>query len=297
MSNEDNQNENNQESIDDLIDKVELPEDETIEEEEAEEELDDLENEKENLEELDEEIELESKKEEKPDNLVKHLRSELKERNKQLRERDKRLKAYEEKKKALAELPPKPSLDDEDIDFDSELYDEKLLEWNELKRKHEKKANEEKQQQEELQKSHEEKVKAYRESMDSLPYEDAEDAEDTAKMFLNETQQALILEATDDPAKMIYAIGTNEKLAEQLAEVTNPVQFIAKVAKLETRLSSTMKKKPKPSANSRVKGGNVSRGSSDEVLDKLREEAAKTGDFTKVRQYKKRVAEAKANQG
>lgn len=283
-----------EESIDDLIENVELPEEEIEEEEIEQDEDDDLENEIENLEELDEEVEQEPKKEEKP-NLVQHLRKELKEKNKELREREKRLKAFEEKKNELGELPPKPSLDDEDIDFDQELYEEKLIDWNTQKQKHDEKANDARQQQEDLQADHESRVSAYRESMDALPYEDTDDAEDTAKMYLDDTQQALILQATDDPAKMIYAIGTNEKLAEQIAKVTNPVQFIAKVAKLEMRLNKNMPNKPKPSAASRVKGGAVSRKGSDEVLDKLRAEAEKTGDFTKVRQHKKRVREA--NQG
>jgi inosine/xanthosine triphosphate pyrophosphatase family protein len=110
---------------------------------------------------------------------------------------------------------------------------------------------------------------------------------------LNQTQQGIIVQGADDPALLVYALGKNPKKLQELSSISDPVDFAFKLAKLEAQLKVTNKKAPSP--ETRVKGAKtgVSSGSSDKVLERLRNEADKTGDYTKVLSYKKKLQNTK----
>jgi hypothetical protein len=103
---------------------------------------------------------------------------------------------------------------------------------------------------------------------------------------LSVTQQGIILQGAQNPAVLVYALGKNSNKAKELAGITDPVQFAFAVAKLETQLSVTKKQAPPP--EKRI-NGNGSLGTSNAQLDRLREEAARSGDFTKVIAFKKQL--------
>jgi hypothetical protein len=103
---------------------------------------------------------------------------------------------------------------------------------------------------------------------------------------LSVTQQGIILQGAQNPAVMVYALGKNPNKAKELAGITDPVQFAFAVAKLETQLSVQKKQAPPP--EKRI-NGNGSLGTSNAQLDRLREEAARSGDFTKVIAFKKQL--------
>jgi len=84
-------------------------------------------------------------------------------------------------------------------------------------------------------------------------------------------------------------LGKNPKKLEELSKITDPVDFAFKVAKLESQLKVTDRKAPKPEKRvSSNKSGGIS-GNSDKTLDRLRDEAAKSGDYTKVTAYKRKL--------
>ena len=116
---------------------------------------------------------------------------------------------------------------------------------------------------------------------------DYEDAEAVALETFNVTQQGIVLQGSDNPALIIYALGKNTSKAKELASITDPVKFAFAVAKLETQLKVTNRKaaaSPERTINSG--GGRIS-GSVDSTLERLREEALKTGDLSKVMAYKR----------
>ena len=66
------------------------------------------------------------------------------------------------------------------------------------------------------------------------------------------------------------------------------------VAKLEKDMKVTSKAKSPPPPERTVSGhGRVASGGTDTTLEKLREEAARTGDMTKVIEYKRKLRDTK----
>jgi hypothetical protein len=106
---------------------------------------------------------------------------------------------------------------------------------------------------------------------------------------MNVTQQGILLQGLDNPALVVYALGKNPKRAKELAAITDPVRFAAAAGKLEATLKVT--NRPKPPAPPRVVTGSAPiTGTVDSNLDRLRAEAERTGDYTKVMAYKRQAA-------
>ena len=104
-------------------------------------------------------------------------------------------------------------------------------------------------------------------------------------------QQGMIVQGAENPALLVYALGKNPKKAKELASITDPVKFAFAVAKLETNLKVT-KRKASSRPESKINGTGRPSGSVDNTLDRLRAEAEKTGNYTKVSQYKKQKQSA-----
>ena len=115
------------------------------------------------------------------------------------------------------------------------------------------------------------------------------DAETNVEDTLSLQQQQIIIQGAEDSALLVYALGNNPKKLEELSKASDPIEFAFKLAKLESQLKVTSRKAPKPERKvSTGKAGGIS-GNSDKTLDRLREEASKTGDYTKVTAYKNKL--------
>ena len=91
-----------------------------------------------------------------------------------------------------------------------------------------------------------------------------------------------------DPVLVVYALGKNPKKAAELSEIKDPVKFAFAVAKLETQLKvSSRKAATKPEKT--VNGSARVSGSVDSTLERLRAEASRTGDFSKLTAYKRKL--------
>ena len=94
-----------------------------------------------------------------------------------------------------------------------------------------------------------------------------------------------MLQGADNPALVVYALGKNPKKAQELASIKDPVKFAFAVAKLEKDLKVTNRRAAPPPERVVSGTGRVS-GAVDSTLERLREEASKSGDMTKVLAYK-----------
>ena len=188
------------------------------------------------------------------------------------------------------ELSSKPTL--EDADYDADAYERKLAAWYEQKREYEdqqRKVEEEKRKQTEAWKS---TLDTYAQKRQELKVKDYEDAEMIVQDELSNTQQGMILQGADNPALLVYALGKNPSKAKELASIQDPVKFAFAVAKLETQLKVTNRKaSTKP--ESQIVGKAPKSGTVDSNLERLRAEAERTGDYTKVVAYKKNKRAAK----
>jgi hypothetical protein len=202
------------------------------------------------------------------------------------RELEERLKAVAPATEQFPVVPgKKPTL--EDCDYDSDKFENELAGWFERKRQSEEAEAKQRAKQQEEAESWQKKLAGYNESKTGLKVPDFQDAEETVLETLNVTQQGIILQGAQNPAVVVYALGKNPKKAKELGEITDPVKFAFAVAKLETQLTVTSRKQAPPPE--KKINGNGSLDSSNGQLERLREEASRTGDYTKVMAFKRQL--------
>jgi hypothetical protein len=213
---------------------------------------------------------------------VRELRKTNRELQRQNRELQGKLQTTTTETKPVI-LGKKPSL--EDYDYDSEKYEDALTNWFDSKRR----ADEINARQEAevmtQQKDWQAKLDGYSKAKAELKVKDFEDAEAVAQELFSVTQQGVMLQGADNPALVVYALGKNLKKAKELSEIKDPVKFAFAVAKLEKELKVTNRKAAPPPERI-VSGTGRTSGAVDSTLERLRAEAEKTGNMTKVIQYK-----------
>jgi len=210
---------------------------------------------------------------------VRELRRKNREDQRRIRELEAKLAAQN----PAPTLGAKPTL--EDHDYDTDRYEAALAEWLERKKGYDAQLEAQKRQEEEQTLTWQEKLQAYANARTSLKVKDFEDAEQTIAEMFNVTQQGVVIQGAENPALVIYALGKNQKKAKELAEITDPVKFAFAIAKLETQLKVNKRTAPPPEKT--VGGTAPIRGAVDSNLDRLRMEAERTGDYSKVFAYKK----------
>jgi hypothetical protein len=216
-----------------------------------------------------------------------------------MRQREKELKAklaeQERKLKAL-ETPavddpgPEPTL--EDCDFNQETYKQRLRDWD---KKTERKAAQVQQaavaqqaiERDQTAKNNEylSKREAYSKSVPRYL-----EAEAAVLAALDPERQGLILRYAKNPALLVGALGRMPKALEDLARLPDRGQFIAAVSELETRVKENKKTATQaPPPEKPLRGSGAPPGTADKQLERLRAEAARTGDYTKVRQHREKL--------
>lgn len=212
--------------------------------------------------------------------LVKHLRN-------QVRERDRRLAEAEKAKQPEPEIVVgnKPDLYD-DCDGDPDKYEEALLDWHERKRAVEQRTNTRSEQQRQADQEWEAEKAAYAKKRAALPFKDVEDVESTVAATLNPAQLAMIVKTANDGPKLIYALGKNPAKLATLASITDPVKFIAASVRLEAEVKMS-KRRPSAEPDKPVRGsGSLSATATDAKETKLAADAARTGDRSALIKYR-----------
>ena len=213
---------------------------------------------------------------------VRELRKSNREKERRIRELEARLHTTQTENKPVA-LGAKPKLDD--FDYDAERFEQALDAWHERKRQHDVETEMVRQAEQQQHQAWQAKLDGYSKAKAELKVRDYEDAEALAQEVFNVTQQGVILQGADNPALVIYALGKNPKKAAELAKHTDPVKFAFAVAKLEKELKVTSRRAA-PAPERVIQGTGRVSGAVDSTLERLREEAARTGNMTKVIRYK-----------
>ena len=213
---------------------------------------------------------------------VKELRKTNRELQRQNRELQARVQAAPPETKPVV-IGNKPKL--EDHDYDADAYEEALTSWFERKRQADEVNAKQEAEVMNQQKAWQAKLDGYGKAKAELRVKDFEDAEEVAQQVFSITQQGVLLQGADNPALVVYALGKNPAKAKELAEIKDPVKFAFAVAKLEKDLKVTNRRQA-PAPERIVSGTGRSSGAVDSTLERLREEAARTGNMTKVIQYR-----------
>jgi hypothetical protein len=212
---------------------------------------------------------------------VRELRTQHKEQARRLRELEDENKALKAPKTET--IKAKPTL--EGCGYDEAKFETELTAWYEAKRKQDADAQAQRDAETAERKAWQDKLDAYEVAKKELKLPGLDDAEDAAKSQLDVTQQGIILHGAAKPALMFYVLGKNAKELERVAAIKDPVKFSFAIAQLEVQVKVTTKKAP-PAEKMPPAGGKSGSSSLDNTLDKLREEAARTGNYTKLHQYK-----------
>jgi hypothetical protein len=218
---------------------------------------------------------------------VRELRRRERELQREVRELRAKAQAPQQDETKPPALGAKPKL--EDHDYDAEKFEAALAAWFERKRQADEHAAKQKQAEEQQKQAWQARLDAYGKAKASLRVRDYDDAEASVTESLNVTQQGIIVSGAENPALVTYAIGKDPAKLKELAAISDPVKFAFAVAKLETQLKVNPRK---PAAAPEVIVKSTTRlagGSHDQVLERLREEADKTGDLTKVIAYKAKL--------
>jgi len=213
---------------------------------------------------------------------VKELRKTNRELQRQNRELQGKLQAAPPEIKPVV-IGNKPKL--EDHDYDADAYEEALTSWFERKRQADEVNAKQEAEVMNQQKAWQAKLDGYGKAKAELRVKDFEDAEEVAQQVFSITQQGVLLQGADNPALVVYALGKNPAKAKELSEIKDPVKFAFAVAKLEKDLKVTNRRQA-PAPERIVTGTGRSAGAVDSTLERLREDAARTGNMTKVIQYK-----------
>ena len=223
---------------------------------------------------------------------VRELRKTSREDKRRIRELEAKLQSTAQTETKPVVLGKKPSL--EEHDYDADKFEAALANWFDRKRQADEAQAKQEAEVMNQQKAWQAKLDGYGKAKAELRVKDFEDAEAVAQELFNITQQGVVLQGADNPALVIYALGKNPKKAKELSDIKDPVKFAFAVAKLEKELKVTNRKAAPPPERIVSGTGRVS-GAVDSTLERLREEAARTGNMTKVIQYKtqKRAASSK----
>lgn len=211
--------------------------------------------------------------------LVKHLREELR---RVSRERDDLRKTAPQQQPI--EVGEKPTL--AGCDYDEEAYEAELDQWKGRKAAAEKQAEEAQKSQRQVAEAWSQELQGHHEKKAALGYKDVQEAEDVALAALNEVQQAVIVKAAENSAKVIYALGKNPAKLAELSKITDPIKLAVAVSKLEGKIIVTKRGGP-PEPERIARGGAPAAQGSDKKLDDLEKKAQRTGNWDDYFAYKR----------
>lgn len=219
---------------------------------------------------------------------AKKLRETAEDRRKRLRELERENRDLKAKAAPVVEEPDlgkEPDL--EDYDYDTDAFKTAWREWDAKAKEVEQRKDAKRKEAEQAQEAWQAKLNGYEEGKKRLRVPDFEEAEDLVQGLFDQTQQGIIVHGAKDAAVLAYAIGKNPEKAKELAAIKDPIAFAFAVSKLEEQVKVSTRK---PSAKPEGVLTSTARGSSmDNHLEKLRAEAERTGDYTKVSAYRRQM--------
>lgn len=221
--------------------------------------------------------------------LVRHLRKELRERDRRLAEVSKQQVAPEK-----ITVGPRPTM--EDAEYDQERYDQMVDAWITNRDRAKEQESEAEKQQRAATEQWQGTLNAYSQKKAALARPDFQEAEDAFASAIDPVRQAVILSGADDPAKVIYALGRSPQRAAELAKITDPIKFAFAVAKLEKDLKVTIGKRKAPEPEQIARGSaSLATSNEDKRMAEMERRAEKSGDRSEIVRYRREQREKGAS--
>lgn len=219
---------------------------------------------------------------------------ELRRRNRELSQELARARAQQPapQVEAAPVLPPEPTPDDDDVNWDSAKLVEKTKAWVAKKAEVERYQAAQKAKADEQQKKIADTHADYIKKRDALKKRapDMDDAELWVQETFDQQQQAVIVQSLDNAPLVVLALKRDPKTAKKVAAIKDPLKLAAALGAVEKDLNVTSRK-PATRPEQRISGGGNPIAASDPTLARLEAEADRTGNRAKVQQYKRDQAE------
>ena len=216
---------------------------------------------------------------------VKDLRKKEREARKRIKELEAQVQQAKPTDKPI-EVGPKPKL--ADFDYDEDDFESAVEQWHERKRQVEQQQAAKQAEEEKAKQAWQAKMQSYEERRLNVASKvrDFEEVEEAAKDKLTATQQGILIHAAENPELILYHLGKNPKKAQELSEITDPIQFAFAAAKLDSQMK-IQTRKPSTQPERKPSGSAGLSGVVDQKLAQLEAKAAKTGNRTELIKYKK----------
>lgn len=216
---------------------------------------------------------------------VKDLRKKEREARKRIKELEAQVQQAKPADKPI-EVGSKPKL--ADFDYDEDQFESAVEQWHERKRQVEQQQAAKQAEEEKAKQAWQTKMQSYEERRQNVASKvrDFEEVEEAAKDKLSATQQGILIHAAENPELILYHLGKNPKKAQELSEITDPIQFAFAAAKLDSQMK-IQTRKPSTQPERKPSGSAGLSGVVDQKLAQLEAKAAKTGDRTELIKYKK----------
>lgn len=233
----------------------------------------------------------EEEKEEKGQSfdLLNDLRKRLKDNKKKLRKATYELEqAKKTTEQETTPLGQEPTI--EGCEYDEEVYRKRYADWYQRKYEQEQQQQQKAKQREQEELEQRRIQENYTERKKTLRVKDYADAEEEVVESLDITKQFIIMKYAKKPELIVYALGKSPAKLAELSKL-DAYEFTKELGRLEDNLK-VGKRKPKTQPEKTIQSTGTLSGTTDRTLDKLREEAAKTGNMSKVMAYKRKKRRA-----
>lgn len=184
-------------------------------------------------------------------------------------------------------LGPEPQ--PEDSGWDNSKHNAAVIAWNDKRRAIEAKKAEADKARKASEEAYQVKLEAYHANRGKVGVDDEAQARVVAA--LSPQQQTALMDAVADPAKMVAALARSPKALAELSAIKEIHKFAYKLAQVEGKITVTTKAPPPVESKLRG-GGSVADAVSTVPLDKLRERAEASGDYSSYFAEKRRRAES-----
>lgn len=241
----------------------------------------------------DEDAEVEADLGEKGRNALKAAR----EAAKQARSEASELKAKLAERDAKASPPaPEDDIGPEptwaEFGYDDEAAREATIKWNDKKRAIEAKKAEAKAIETAREAAYQDRLKRYYAERPKVGVDD--DAQARVVAALNAGQQSALIDACNDPAKMVAALAKTPKILAELSTIKEIHKFTYRLAQIEGKITVTQKEPPAP--ESRLRGTTVpGTGNWAAMLAAAEKKAEASGDRTEVIRVRRQMRDAGAS--
>jgi len=215
---------------------------------------------------------------------VNDLRKRYREEQKRSRQLEEQLQAMQGSKQATPEKEPEL----EDFDYDADKFKEAYRDWTAKKVESDRREAAQRSANEETAKEFQKRQEEYVKGKARFQKEKIQEAEEEVVSILPASRQSMLLDIADDPAALVAALGGKPEILQKLAAIKSDGRFIKELVKLEMNVKVQSKKTPPPPERT-ISGSGKTPGSSSSNLDRLHQEAQKSGDYSKYFAEKARL--------